>query len=102
MKIIQIEDLAQSYRVGENLRDYVSAGIYASGAGRTLYIVNPNGISINVMVSTDKVNWVLGTMNGADLIITSTQQIPVNNYNQWIQLQVADDANVTGVIANIL
>lgn len=101
MKIIKIEELAQSSRAGEALRDYVSASI--TGQGRTLYIKNPNAISINVMMSTDKTNWKLGTMDGADLIITATAvHIPVNNYGQWVQLQVADEANVTGVIANII
>lgn len=100
MKIIQIEELAQGYREGEQYKDYVSASI--TKQGRTLYIKNPNGISISVMISSDKVNWVLATMNGADLIVTETTQIPVNNYGQWVQLQVADEANVTGIIANII
>jgi len=102
MKIVQIEELGQGSFEAERFRDYVNVGIHASGQGRTLYIYNPNGISINVMVSTDKMNWTLGSMNGTTLTVTSTQHIPVNNYGQWIQLQVADDANVTGVIANIL
>lgn len=102
MRIVQIEELGQNFKAGDEMKDYVNAGIYASGAGRTLSIINPDGISINVMISSDKVNWGIGTMNGTDLVVTTTQQIPVNNYSQWIQLQVADDAVVTNVSASIL
>ncbi len=99
MQVIPIIELGQG---GESV-NYVNAGIYATGQGRTLSITNPDTISINVMMGVDKTNWELATMNGADLIVTSaTIKIPVNNYSQWIQLQAADGADISNVVAQIL